>query len=438
MSKLVDWLEKYVMPFANWLGSIRWLVALRDAFVSTLPITISGSFAVLVKSLIIACNTNLHWHLLYTALQPVISICNFVWRGSIALYALYFAFAWGYQLARTFEVNRLAGAMTSLSSFIMSIANYSYLTRNGVNIRIDRSFNIEQLSTTGLFTAILFGGIGTMIFILCVKARIMLPIRSNMPHAELAAFESLVPSLISIFIIAGINYLFKTLTDDYFGDWLLKIIQIPLVNLGQGFIMVVVITLLIQTFGFFGLNGSNIMAPVIVSIWGSAQNSNTLAAATGRKIPYLWTDISFNIFGLESTGLALVIAILIFSKRSDHRTLAKLGLAPSVFNVNEPMLFGVPIVLNPIYFVPFVLAPLVNITLAYFATYFGLINRVQASVPNVIPPIIGPFLACNYDWRALVLSIINLAIAVVIWIPFVCAADKIEDNEDRIFYTIQY
>ena len=439
MNSVIDWLERHLLPLANNLASVRWLVALRDAFISTLPISLTGSVAVLIKSLIIAANRNWGWHVFYQLMQPSISICNFVWRGSVAMFALFFVLSWGYQLAKACEVDPLAGAMTALCSFMMSIANYSYLMQGNKRIKLDQAFNIKQLSTTGMFTAILFGGLGVALYILGVKARLGLHIHTAMPPAQIAAFEAAIPVMLALFIVGGLNYLFQTITGQYFGDWFLEIIQLPLLKLGQGFIMVIAITALTQLFWFFGINGASALAPVVGSIWATAQNANLLAAANGHKIPYLWTNTSFVVFGVNGVCLPLVIAILLSSKRGDQRTLAKVSLAPAVFNVNEPMIYGLPIVLNPVCFLPFTLAPLANVSLAYLATKLGWINRVQASVPNIMPPVIGPYLVTNYDWRALVLSSVNLVIAVLIWLPFVKAADQIgQTDEPRRFFMPQY
>lgn len=116
-----------------------------------------------------------------------------------------------------------------------------------------------------------------------------------------------------------------------------------------------------------------------------------------------------------------------------------MALAPGIFNINEPIIFGLPVVLNPVYIIPFVLAPLINVAFSYWITLMGLVNPVQVAVPSIVPPIIGPFLACNYDWRAIVLSTLNIVIAVLIWMPFVFAADKIADtNNPRTFFNTQY
>lgn len=442
MSKLVKWLEDYVLPIANRLAQIRFLVALRNAFISIMPITIAGSLAVLIKSLVLASRVHLGWTAFAFAMQPLVAISDIVWRGTFSLFALFLAAALGYQLARTFETNRLAGAIISLAAFMMSIANFVVLRNNHRVLTIRNAFDISQFSSTGIFTAILFGSLGFAVYALCYKARLMIHLNANLPHAEQAAFDSLVPGIIAIFSVGALNYLFQTLTGTYFGNWLLHSIQVPLVKMGQGFGMVLLVTLLVQIFGFFGLNGLAVLSPILDSIWLTAQNINVIAAKSGKIPHFIWARGSFDAFAwFGGTGgtLALIIAILLFSKRSDYRTLAKVALAPGIFNINEPIVYGLPIVLNPVYFIPFVLAPVVNVSFSYLITELGLVNPVQVVVPSIMPPIIGPFLACNYDWRAIVLSIIDFVIALLIWMPFVFAADKIADtNNPRTLFGREY
>lgn len=353
----------------------------------------------------------------------------------------FFALALGYQLAKSFEGNRLAAALVSLSSFALSIASVAKIKFHGDSVTIKNAFDISQFSTTGLFTAILFGSIGFAIYLACYKARIMLHLSANMPHAEQAAFDSLIPAMIAIFGVGGVNYLFQTLTGEYFGTWLLNSIQLPLVKWGQGFGTVLLVTLLVQVFWFFGINGLGVLSPILDSIWLTAQNGNITAIKNGHVPPYVWVRGSFDVFawfGGAGGTLMLIVAILIFSKRSDYRTIAKIALAPGIFNIGEPILLGLPVVLNPVYLIPFLLTPVVNVAFSYWVSIMGLVNPVQVAVPSVMPPIIGPFLACNYDWRAIVLSIINMLIALAIWTPFVIAADKIANNNPKKFFMTQF
>lgn len=442
MNRLVAWLEDYVLPIATRLGQVRWLVALKNAFISIIPITIAGSLAVLIKSLVEIARDQLGLKGLAFLLKPLLSISMIVWRGSFALFALFLAVALGYQLSKTFETNRLAGAIISVASFMMSVANVVKVDVAGKSLLAKNAFDISQFSTSGIFTAILFGSLGFAVYALCYKGRIMLHLQANYPHAEMVALDSLLPGIIAIFTVGSINYLFQLLTGTYFGNWLLHSIQMPLIKMGQGFGMVMLVTILIQIFWFFGLNGLGVMAPILDSIWLTAQNVNVTLVKAGKIPSMLWARGSFDVFAwFGGTGgtLILIMGILAFSKRNETRTMAKVALAPSFFNIGEPIVFGLPVVLNPVYFIPFVLAPAVNVAFAYWMTVMGLVNPVQVAVPSFMPPLLGAFLACNYDWRAILVCLINMALAFLIWMPFIFAADKIENaNGERSPFAREY
>ena len=364
MSSLVKWLETYVLPPASRLAQVRWLVAMRDTFISLLPITMAGSIAMLFNSIIRAAKVQMHWDTFYSLMQPIVAIDNIIWEGTFALFAVYFAISWGYHLAKTYEVNRFAGSVASLVAFAMSISDSVKLRIDGDVVDIKNAFDIKQFSTMGLFTAIIFGCIGTALFIVFYKARIRLKVDTSMPHAEWVAFSTLIPILLSVFIVGFVNYAFQRLTGTYFGNWLLATIQRPLVNLGQGFGVVLLVTFLVQIFWFFGINGISVLTPVMDSLWLTPENINVTAVRNSEHVPYIWVRDSFNVFawfGGAGGTLVLIIAILMFSKRKDYRTIAKMAVAPGVFNINEPIIFGLPVVFNPVYLIPFVVAPLVNV-----------------------------------------------------------------------------
>ncbi len=132
--------------------------------------------------------------------------------------------------------------------------------------------------------------------------------------------------------------------------------------------------------------------------------------------------------GGAGVTLVLIVMILFLSKRADYKTVGKLGLAPGIFNINEPVMFGLPVVLNPLLMIPFILAPLATATIAYFATMAGLVRPVVVNVIWVMPTIISGFLATAGDWRAIVLTIINLIVAALIWAPFILAANRLDPN----------
>lgn len=155
---------------------------------------------------------------------------------------------------------------------------------------------------------------------------------------------------------------------------------------------------------------------------------NTLAFAQHQDIPNIicmaFKD-TFGVMGGSGNTIALLIAIYLFSRKSDYRDIAKLATAPCLFNISEPIIFGLPIVFNPALIVPFVLAPVFSLTTAYYATAWGLINHVTVQIPWTTPPIISGFLATGGDWRAAVLQVLIITITVFIYLPFLKFAERV-------------
>lgn len=162
----------------------------------------------------------------------------------------------------------------------------------------------------------------------------------------------------------------------------------------------------------------------------TAQLANVNAFQAHKALPYLWTRNCFDLYawiGGAGSTLLLLIAILMFSKRDDQRSVAKLAIGPGFFNINEPVMFGLPIVLDPIYFIPFILAPVVTVSIAYGAISAGLVSPITNNIVWSMPPIMNALVA-TMDWRSVVLQVVNGLIAFAIYIPFVKAANKIKPD----------
>ena len=216
------------------------------------------------------------------------------------------------------------------------------------------------------------------------------------------------------------------------GDLILKYLQLPFLNLSQGLGSVLVIIIAVQLFWFFGLHGTNVLGFLLEGTYLTALQMNDAAFQAGKAMEYLWTRGTFDAFvwmGGAGCTLALIIAIFLFSKREDSRAVAKLSAPMGVFNINEPVVFGMPIVLNPIYFIPWILVPVVLTIIAYLATAAGLVPFVHVVVPWVIPPVLYAFLATGGSFMAALLALVNLIIAVAIWSIFVILANRF-DVED--------
>ncbi|MFI3116219.1 MAG: PTS transporter subunit EIIC [Clostridia bacterium] len=450
MKKLFEkfnaFMEKHFVPVAAKIGSQRHLVVVRDSFIGILPVTMAGSVAVLLNVFfrdlptawsqyaIEAGNPGLGNVFLgfVSFMTPVIGVNGSVWWASNAVLSLVFAFSLGYNMAKSYDVNPLAGGLITFSALIATIPQMATFeaTIAGVTESVSGwgylPYNYTQI--TGLFSSLIVGFIASLIYCKLMVKRVTINLPDSVPPAVSAAFASIIPGVISIYLVAITANVVTTFTGKTINDFIQYYVQQPLLGLSQSLISVIIITLLVQIFWFFGLHGSNVLAPIIDGIYRTALYENTAAFNNGTEFEYIWTRGSFDAFvwmGGAGCTLALIVALFIFSKREDQKTIAKLSAPMGIFNINEPIVFGLPLVLNPIYIIPFTLVPIVLTIIAYFATSIGLVPPVYVDVTWVMPPVFYAFLATGGNIMAALLSIVNFVIAVVLWAPFVIMANKL-------------
>lgn len=206
--------------------------------------------------------------------------------------------------------------------------------------------------------------------------------------------------------------------------------------MSSGFFTVLLVEFLAQLFWFFGIHGMNVLAPITEGIYTPALLENlSVWNATGdiSQLPYMWTRGSFDAYtmmGGSGVTLGLIIAILFFSKREDSKTIAKLAAPMGVFNINEPVIFGMPIVLNPLYFFPWVLVPVVTAAIALGFTYAGIIPPVYIQVPWIMPVGLYAFFATGGNVMAALVALLNLVVSFLIWLPFVILANKEQEKAE--------
>ncbi|WP_130805914.1 PTS sugar transporter subunit IIC [Senegalia massiliensis] len=465
MDGFTRWMEKHFLPIAAKIGSQRHLVAIRDAFIGIMPITMVGSVAVLLNVFFRDLPTEWGATGFVEAMSPIIAINGNVWFGSIAIIALVFVFSLGYNIAKSYGVNPLAGGVISFSSLIVTLpqtANFSYalpgvsvenldaLTKLGVqaqvvgeNLNLDVAgwgyIGLSYAGAAGLFTALIIGFLSSMIYVKLMLRGITIKLPDSVPSAVNKAFAAIIPGIIAVYVAATLGYLSVTYLGFSINDLILEYIQKPLLGLSQGLFSVILATFLIQVFWFFGLHGHNVLAPIMDGVYLPALITNTEAyeaAQSAADLPYLWTRVSFDAYaqmGGSGITLALIIAIFMFSKKKDSKAIAKLGAPMGVFNINEPVVFGMPIVLNPFYIIPWLIIPPITATIAYVLTAIGFIPPTFVAVPWVMPVGILAYLATGGSWLAGLVSIFNLFVAFVIWSPFVMLANRVKktDQEDK-------
>lgn len=427
MNKLTAWMEEHFVPVAGKIGSQRHLVAIRDGFVGIMPITMAGSIAVLLNVFFRDLPGQWGMDSFVEAMQPVITINGNVWWASIAILALVFVFSLGYNLSNSYDINPLAGGLIAFASLIVTTPQavpdggpWGYLHIGG------------YAGATGLFTALFIGLLSTMIYVKLTQHNLIIKLPDTVPPAVNKAFAAIIPGLIAMYVISILTYLVNTYANSSINDLILKYIQMPLLGLSQGLFSIILITLLIQIFWFFGLHGTNVLAPILDGVYLTALNENLAVferTSDLSQLPWMWTRGSFDAYtmmGGSGITIALIIAIFIASKREDQRQIAKLAAPMGCFNINEPITFGIPIVLNSVYLIPWVLAPVVGVLIGYGFTAAGIIPPVFIATPWIMPPGIYAFLATGGNLLAGAVSLLIVAVAVIIWIPFVKMANKVE------------
>ncbi|RRD30427.1 PTS sugar transporter subunit IIC [Streptococcus minor] len=452
--------EKF-MDIAGKIGSQRHLVAIRDSFIAMMPITMAGSVAVLLNVFLRDIPTGMGNPDFATAMAPIININGYVYFGTIGIMALVFAFAFGYNLSLMYKVNPLAGGLISFASFVSTIpqsltistplpdASASLIsnlkdlgltitTMDGVSSLEASQWGaiaLKYAGATGLFTALFVGFLATFVYATLTKRNIVIKMPDSVPPAVNKAFASIIPGTAAIYVTSIVAFLIFTMSGLSLSDLISKYVQIPLLGLSQGLGSVILLTFLVQLFWFFGIHGHNVLAPVLDGIYVVALTENTAAYEATRSVadlPYLWTRGSFDAYaqmGGSGVTLALIIAIFLFSKREEHRAVAKLSAPMGLFNINEPITFGIPMVLNPVFVIPWLIVPPVCATIAYLATAAGLIPPVFATVPWITPPGLYAYLATGGNVMAALVSLFNLFVAFLIWTPFVIAANKVKAGE---------
>ena len=431
MGAIMKFMDKYIIPVAGKLGAQRHLVAVRDGFVAMIPITMIGALATLVNNLPIPAYQNFMKN---TFGETWTTLGGDLWWGSIATMALFLVVGVAYNLAKSYDEDGLQAGLIALSIFfVMSPQVANIVTEAGDKVSGWGFVPSGYISNSALFTAIVIGLLATEIFVKLSRIKkINIKMPDGVPPAVARSFAKLIPGMLTIAIFGAIGLLIKTLSGGLFlNDLLNTYLAAPLKGAADSLGSTMLITFFIHALWTIGLHGANIAMPITETLLmdfgaenaalaqaGATEGFHTLAGAFLDAFVYL---------GGSGMILGLIIALIIAGRR--RKDMIALGLAPSVFNISEPVIFGLPIVLNPIYMIPFVLAPVVCSAVAYLAIDMGLVMPViAAKIPWVTPPILGGFLATGH-WTGAALAAVNLLISIVIYIPFVIAAEKIDKRK---------
>lgn len=445
-------LEK-ISNFGAKLGSQRHMVAIRDSFAATMPLVMAGAFAVLMNNVFFV-----PWSLLAnfigaessfitwtnTNIAPLFALVD---RGAFAILSLALVLALAYNLAKSYGEDGLSAGLIGVGAFFI----LGPLSR----VSSVSGWVSDYLGAQGVFIALFVGIIAAEVFVRITKKGFVIKMPELVPPAVSRAFAAIIPGAVALLLFAIIAYIFQRApflageevligeemmeTPASVFNWVEQNITSVLVKLlggeGSGSVFGAVVASFISLFvGLFwsvGLHGANLLAPVMDSIYLPLATENAANYAAGLEATHVWVRSSWDIYvflGGSGTTIALLGAIMFAGKKEEEREVAKLGVGAGAFQINEPVIFGLPIVLNPIYAIPFIVSQPILTFIAYMATSIGLVDPVVNITPWTTPPILSAYMA-TLDWKAAVLAIVNLAIAFFIYLPFVMASNKTRENK---------
>lgn len=424
-----------VGAFAGRFVENKYLATLRDSFIAIIPFTIVGAISILIGSVLFG-ETMLGGISGLEFLQDFQPLFNAINYASMNFLAIFVAYYIGYNLARNFNVdNPVYAGILSLASFVILVPTSIVFDPENVNEVVDNVLSVNVTGSQGLIIAILGGIIVTRFYVALLGVKkLKITLHESVPDNVARSFSSLIPTIIVMFTVGIFSYVFIELTGRHVSVAVYELLQLPLEAVMQHPLGILFSVFFAHLLWVFGIHGSSIVNGIIDPMLLSALATNSDLVARGLEPTEIVTRPFWNMYGtMGGVGntFALILVLLIFSKRDDEKTIAKLGAGPGFFGINEPITFGLPIVFNPIYAIPFIIAPLVTSSIGYFATAIGFAAPAIAMVPWSMPPLINGFLATGGDIGAVLTQLFGLIVTFLIYLPFVKLSNKqIEGKEN--------
>lgn len=391
------------------VGDNKYLRSIRDGLSFTIPFTIIGSLFLIVGNLPIEAWTNI--------ISPYAHLLNAMVNVTFGVLGLITAVGVGYTMGVNFKVDALSNTIITVVAFLLATldADFSVLPGN--------------LGATGMFTAILVAAITTLVTRFVTKHNLTIQMPDGVPPAVAKSFFSLTPAAITLTII----WILRVLLNIDINEFLQTIFR-PLVFGLSTIPGLIVYTFLALGLWTIGIHGPNLLSGIATPIFLSNLAANTAAFQNNQPIPNEVADGFWTLFmniGGSGASLGLVIAML-FAKSKAYRDLGKLSLPPAIFCINEPIIFGFPIVMNPLMAIPFVLTPTILGVSTVILMRLNLIGKIVFQVPWTTPPIIGPFLATNGSIGAAVWSFLTIIISFIIYFPFFKSMDSKQAAKEQL------
>ncbi len=408
----MDWMEEKLMPTLGKFAQNIYLQSIRDAFtVFALPVIVTGALFLIIAN----PPTAIDWAPIRAwanAIEPIQAQILIPFQLTFGLMALMVAFGTAYSLASRWDLDATITGIMSMLSFLIVSFPATDITK------VEFGEVLDYLGGQGLFVAILIGIITTKIVNFIEKRNLVVEMPAGVPPYVIRTFRSLVPFFVNIILAWLVSWFVWSKFNVTLPQLVLDLFK-PIVAVSDSYPAALAQIVLMMLLWSLGIHGMNIVSSVAYPFWMTQLSANAKAAVAGEAMTGIVTEPFFHMFThIGGSGLTWPLVIMFLLSRSEQlKNIGKTAIIPTIFNINEPVIFGAPLVLNPMLFIPFILAPAAATTINYIAFATNLVPKTTIQPPFTVPIFLGGIISTGH-WKGALLQLINVIVAAVIYYPF--------------------
>ncbi|EOW6769405.1 PTS sugar transporter subunit IIC [Cronobacter muytjensii] len=412
---MVHVIENKITPLAGAMGSQRHVVAIRDGFLAALPFMIIGSFLLVFIFPPFSpdtqngfCRAWLDLSLKYR--EQLMLPFNL----SMGVMTFFISVGIGASLGKHYQLDPIMTGLLAFMAFLLVAAPYK-----------DGAISTQYFSGQGIFTALITAIYASEMYAFLKRHNITIRLPKEVPTGVARSFEILIPVVVIVFTLHPLNLLIESTTGMILPEAIMHLLS-PLVAASDSLPAILISVLICQILWFAGIHGALIVTGIMNPFWMANLSANQAALAAGQALPHIYLQGFWDHYLLiGGVGSTLPLAFLLLRSRAIHlRTIGKMGVVPSLFNINEPILFGAPVIMNPVFFLPFILVPMVNAVLAWAATKLGWLAQVVSLTPWTTPAPVGASWAANWAFSPVIMCLICMVMSALMYYPFVKAYER--------------
>ncbi|HEM4288127.1 lactose-specific PTS transporter subunit EIIC [Streptococcus suis] len=414
MNKLIEFIEKG-KPFFEKISRNPYLRAIRDGFIAAMPVILFSSIFLMVAFVPNIFGFTWSDEAVAAIMKPYGYTMGIVAVLVAGTTAKSLTDAFNRQLPKTNQINFISTMIASISGFLL-------LASDG----IEGGFANGYMGTKGLLTAFLAAFITVNIYKVCVKNNVTIRMPDEVPPNVSQAFKDVIPYALSIFVLYGIDLVTRQFLGTNVAEAILKLFE-PLFTAADGYVGITIIFGAYALFWFVGIHGPSIVEPAIAAItYANIETNFQLLQAGQHADKILTSGTQMFIVTMGGTGATLVVPFMFMwlTKSKRNKAIGRASVVPTFFGVNEPILFGAPLVLNPIFFVPFILAPIANVWIFKFFVDTLKMNSFSVNLAWTTPGPLGIVMGTNFAPLAFALAILLVVVDVLIYYPFLKVYDE--------------